>query len=283
MVRVITVKKQNKQYIMVFSCIDVETTGLNKSIDRIVQLAIVNFDEKFKILQEKSWFIKPTGNWKMNPDAEAVHNISEDYIKEHGVSLKSIISEFLEMLGENPILTYNGSSFDISFIQRDFEREGLETGFDKHEFIDAFDIERRVNSNRLGDAYRRYYGEDFEDAHDALADVKATIKVYQAQCKKHKDLVDEETGENLINESKKQITEMMQTSPEGFVYLDKEGVLKFRVGKFKEYPVNQVCNENPSYIKWLFTPNNGDNIITAITKKSIKASYYDQKQNVLVD
>ena len=57
-------------------------------------------------------------------------------------------------------------------------------------------------------------------------------------------------------------------------YTDKDGVLRFRIGKFKEYPVVQVCKENPSYIKWLFTPNNGDNICTNLTKKAIKTAYY---------
>lgn len=181
------------------------------------------------------------------------------------------------MIEGTAILTYNGSTFDISFIQREFEREGLETGFENHEFIDGYDIERRLNSNKLTDAYRRYYGKDFEDAHDAMADVRATIAVFKAQCEKHRTAINEETGKEVITESIEQITEMMQTSPEGFVYLDKEGVLKFRIGKFKEYPVVDVCKQNPSYIKWLFTPNNGDNVCTNLTKKAIKNAYYGQK------
>lgn len=263
---------------MVISCIDTETTGLNKNTDRIIQLAVTNFDENFNILLDKVWYIKPSGTWKINPDAQAVHNISEEYINEHGVPLKSIVPELLEILADNPILTYNGATFDISFVQREFEREGLETGFENHEFIDAFDIERRVNSNKLADAYRRYFGEDFENAHDASSDVHATIKVYQKQCEIHKDAIDPDTGNNLIMESRKEITNMMQTSPEGFVHVDKDGVLKFRIGKFKGYPVVQVCKENPSYIKWLFTPNNGDNVCTNITKKAIKAEYYGARK-----
>lgn len=263
---------------MTYSCIDVETTGLNKNTDRIIQLAVTNFDENFNILLDRSWYIKPSGTWKINPDAEAVHNISEEIINEKGISLKSVAPVFLEIIADNPILTYNGSSFDISFIQREFEREGLETGFENHQYIDAFDIERRINSNRLGEVYKRYYGEDFEDAHDALADVHATIKVYAAQLKNHDKAINTETGERVIDESIKQVTSMMQTSPEGFVYEDKDGVLKFRIGKFKEYPVVDVCKNNPSYIKWLFTPNNGDNVCTNLTKKAIKSEYYGTRK-----
>jgi DNA polymerase-3 subunit epsilon len=260
-----------------FTCIDTETTGLNKNTDRIIQLAVSKFDENFKIIADKVWYIKPSGVWKINPDAEAVHKISEEFINENGVSLKSIVAEFLELIKDTTILTYNGSTFDISFIQREFEREGLDTGFENHEFIDGYDIERRMNSNKLSDVYRRYYGEDFDNAHDALADVHATIKVFEAQCNRHGDAIDAETGKGVILESTEQITKMMQTSPEGFIYYDKDNVLRFRIGKFKEYPVVDVCKNNPSYIKWLFTPNNGDNICTNITKKAIKNAYYEQK------
>lgn len=266
----------------IISCIDIETTGLNKNADRIVQLTVTNFKMlgggKYVILDTLNKYIKPTGYWKMNPDAQEIHNISEEFINENGVSLNSIYDKFMEMIGENPILTYNGSTFDISFIQRDFERENLTTNFDKHEFIDAYDIERKLNSNKLSDVYRRYFGKDFEDAHNSAADVQATIEVFVEQAKRYKEQTDVriENDKNVIDESIEEISKMMQTSPEGFVYVDKNGVLKFRMGKFKEYPVADVCKENPSYIKWLFTPNNGDNVITNITKKTIKENYYKE-------
>lgn len=262
----------NKKF---YSCIDVETTGLNKNTDRIIQLAVAKFDDKFNIIDEVFWYIKPSGIWRINPDAQEIHNISDEFINENGVPLKSIANNFLAMIKDTTILTYNGSTFDISFIQREFEREGLDTGFENHEFIDGYDIERRLNSNKLTDTYRRYYGEEFEGAHDAMSDVRATIAVFKAQCEQHSTAINAETGKEVITESIEQITKMTQTSPEGFVYFDKEGVLKFKIGKYKEWPVKRVCQEIPSYIKWLFTPNNGDNIITNITKKTIKADYYN--------
>lgn len=266
---------------MIISCIDTETTGLNRNTDRIVQLSVGNFDsETGEIVATFDHYIKPSGVWKMTPSAQAVHNISEEMIEEKGVSLKSIAQEFLDMIADNPILSYNGSSFDVSFIQREFEREGLDTGFEKHQFIDSFDIERRVNSNKLGDAYIRYFGHPFEDAHNSMADVKATIEVYMEQKRRYKEVNDIRTDndKNVVDESCEDVTRMMQTSPEGFVYIDAEGVLKFRIGKYKEWPVAKVCKEIPSYIKWLFTPNNGDNIISNITKRTIKADYYGNKE-----
>lgn len=264
---------------MVISCLDVETTGLNRNTDRIVQLSIVNFDmETGQELTVFDQYINPSGTWKMTPSAQEVHNLSEEFIRANGVSLRSVYPQVMQMLGDHAILTYNGSSFDIAFIQKEFEREGLETHFEDHEFIDAFDIERRMNSNKLVDTYTRYFGKPFEDAHNSLVDVRATIEVYREQVRRYKLQSDirTEAGLNVIDESSADITTMMTTSPEGFVYVDKDGSLKFRVGKYKDWPVVQVCKEHPDYIKWLFTPNNGDNIITGITKKSIRKHYYGQ-------
>ena len=163
---------------MIISCIDVETTGLDRNKDRIVQLSVANFDsETGEVLATFDRYILPSGVWHMTPGAEVVHNLSEEFIKEKGVSLRSVYQEFMKMINLNPILTYNGSTFDIAFIQKEFEREDLETGFDPHEYIDSFGIERRVNSNNLGDTYLRYFGKRFDDAHNSMSDVSATVQV----------------------------------------------------------------------------------------------------------
>ena len=148
------------------SCIDIETTGLNRTVDRIIQLSVTNFQLNEQnepvILESKNWYILPSGYWTITPDAYYIHNISEDFIRENGVSIKSIYDDFMKTIQNHPILTYNGATFDISFIQREFEREMLETGFQDHQYIDSYDIEKKLNSNKLTDVYRRYYGEDFE-------------------------------------------------------------------------------------------------------------------------
>jgi DNA polymerase III epsilon subunit-like protein len=263
---------------MIISCIDTETTGLNKNTDRVIQLSVTNFDSETGERTEKfNWYINPSGQWKINPGAEEVHHISEEFIRKNGKSLKEVHPEFMKAIEGHTILTYNGTTFDIVFLQKDFEREGMDGGFENHEYIDAFDIERRLNSNKLSDAYRRYFGKDFEDAHDSSADVEATIDVYMEQMRRFSDLKSKDSDKFVIEESNEEVTKSTVVSPEGFVYVDKDGVLKFRIGKFKEWPVSQVCKENPSYIKWLFTPNNGDNIITNLTKRSIRESYYKNK------
>ena len=256
---------------MNITCLDIETTGLNKSTDRIVQLSLQNFDSNTYELHEfRNWYILPTGVWRMNPDAMKVHGITPEFLSENGKSLKVIYPEWCELTKDHIILSYNGPKFDIPIIQKDFEREGLDTGFEKCKFIDALDIERKLNkldNNKLSEAYERYYGCPFKGAHDASADILATIGVYKKQMESVKN---KPIRSGIIAESIYKSTNDMSTSPDGFVYRDKSGYLKFRWGKHKNMPVIDICKNDPNYIRWLWNKN----IVCDITRNAIENEYH---------
>lgn len=254
-------------------CIDVETTGLNKATDRIIQLAMVKFNpNNGEVLENHNWYIIPSGKYTISEQATSVHGITKEILEEKGVKLSSIIDEFKEILNDSDILTYNGTTFDIAFIEREFEREGVNLDLDNFTFFDALSIERKFNSLCLSDVYKRYYGEGFEDVHDAFADVNATIKVFLAQLNKHgetQELADsiQETTTNTI------------ISPEGFIKMEND-VLVFSVGKYKGFPVSQICQQDPDYIKWLWSGSNGDKVITSPTKKAIVEDWNKFKKSL---
>ena len=260
---------------MNITCLDIETTGLDKATDRIVQLSLQNFDSKtFELGESRNWYILPSRGWCMNPDAMKVHGITPEFLCENGKSLKEIYPEWCELTKDHVILSYNGPKFDIPMIQRDFEREGLDTGFEKCKFIDALDIERKLNkqdNNKLSETYERYFGHQFEGAHDASADILATIEVYKKQMESVKG---KPHRSEIIAESILKATNSLSISPDGFVYIDKSGYLKFRWGKYKNMPVVDVCRDDPSYIRWLWDKD----VISNITKNTIRNDFYKHKK-----
>ena len=260
---------------MNITCLDIETTGLDKSVDRIVQLSLQNFDSKtFELKESRNWYILPSRGWCMNPDAMKVHGITPEFLCENGKSLKEIYPEWCDLTKDHVILSYNGPKFDIPMIQKDFEREGLDTGFEKCKFIDSLDIERKLNkqdNNKLSEAYERYYGHPFEGAHDASADILATIAVYQKQMESVKN---KPNRSKIMAESMLKSTNDMSMSPDGLVYKDDSGYLKFRWGKHKNMPVIEVCRKDPNYIRWLWDKD----IACGITKETIKKEFYKYKK-----
>ena len=249
--------------------IDTETTGLDKFNDRIIQLAMVKYrisTQAILELSSKSWYIKPTGEYEISESSQSVHGITQDVIDAEGVSLESIIPEIEDLLKEADILTYNGVSFDIILLQRELDRIGSKLDlYSGRSFIDAFIIEKTMNSHKLAEVYKRYSGKELSDAHDALIDAKATVDVYVYQVMKY--------GKDAVSGIVQDTTKDVLTSPDDFVRRDDNSNLVFMKGKYRLRKVVDICEQDPSYIKFLFRGKDGKGIITDQTKHTIIEEY----------
>ena len=87
------------------------------------------------------------------------------------------------MIKDADLLTYNGNSFDIKFLNEECKRWGLELPITGKKFYDAFAMECRFNPRDLSSVYKKYTGKDLDGAHDAFNDVKATAVVFLEQMK----------------------------------------------------------------------------------------------------
>lgn len=234
-------------------CLDIETTGLDKANDRIIQLAVAKFDRtNGAILESHSWYIKPSGTYCIQPDAAAVHGITDEILNEQGVSLVEIYPQFKTMTEGCDILTYNGMSFDIPILEADFKRDNLDFNFMCRQYVDSYDIEKRLYSHKLVDAYKRYYGVEYDDSHDALADVNATIGVYMKQ---------RTTPEKeVIMTSIETINQNYQMGIGKYIaYEPTTGSMTFRSGKYINKETDEIYQTDLQYLIWMM----GKNMISA--------------------
>jgi DNA polymerase-3 subunit epsilon len=104
-------------------------------------------------------------------------------------------------------------------------------------FYDGLVVERQLNRNTLSATYKRYTGEELEGAHDALADVKATLVVMQKQVA----LLDSLEDINPYNAVK-----LDSVVGRDFI---------FTIGKYKDKFVWWVQKNDPSYIDWFLRGN----------------------------
>ena len=167
---------------------DLETTGLDKTKDHIIQFAAMKF-EGTKVISELNLQICPEGNFAISPQA---------YIK-HGISAKDLLDkpklrevaqqiiDFFETPETVAVGSYNGTSFDIPFLVNELNSIGIKFSFTKYDCYDVFLEEKRRNGITLEQTYARYKGKTMEEAglqaHDALSDVKATYSIFLAQQK----------------------------------------------------------------------------------------------------
>ena len=220
-------------------CFDTETTGLDVQRDWIIQLSLVKVDARtFEEVGACDWYIKPSGAYTIAPEAQAVHHITREVLEREGVALKDVYPQMMAFLQDCDILSYNGNGFDARILYYNLQREGLTIDYDNYRFYDAYLIEMARTSRRLTDVYRRYYGKEFDDAHNSLADVRATIAVFKAQ---------QETSEDPQEFCRPDFDFI---SVDGFLAI-RDGKKVFAQGKYKGKTIEQVQQAEPGYLDWV--------------------------------
>lgn len=238
---------------------DVETTGLDPKNDYIIQLSAVKLDGDLKLIDKRDYVICPQHKFIIAENATKVHGYTEEFIKKNGVTIKSIAQDFIDFIGESDYVTYNGNTFDIKFIVKDFALAGFEFPIEGKRFYDAFAMECRFNPRNLSAVYERYTGEKLEGAHNSFNDVLATAQVLRKQLETH----------NLTLDDVKDWNENNMLSPDGSIRNaagpGENMKIVFAVGKYKDSEIYKVMKEDPSYCKWW-----AENVASKYTLKVVR-------------
>ena len=159
---------------------DVETTGTDHNKDSIIQLAAVKFDKDFNRLDSYCCYVKPMEDFEISPGALEKHGLTKEFILDNGMPSNGVMEVFNAFCKDCDMLSYNGNNFDIKFIDKEMRAAGIEFSLDRV-FYDSMRLEAMLNPRRLEIIYKNYTGRDLDDAHNALADVNATIEVFKHQ------------------------------------------------------------------------------------------------------
>ena len=220
--------------------IDLETTGINVSTDRIVELAIV------KIMPDASKQIKRK---LVNPEmpipkaATEVHGITDEMVHQ-APTFKQIANEVKQFIEGADLAGYNSNRFDIPMLNEEFLRAGMSVNLENRKLLDVQKVFHMMEQRTLSAAYKFYCNKNLEDAHSAEADASATWEILEAQLEKYPMLgnsvesVVKFTGEDHIIDFARR-----------FIY--QNGVEVFNFGKHKGKPVSQVLKEEPQYYDWM--------------------------------
>jgi DNA polymerase III subunit epsilon len=220
--------------------IDLETTGLNLSTDRIVEIAIVRIQPD-GTRQVKRKLINPE---MPIPEANvAFHGIDNEKVKD-APTFKQVANEIKQFLNHCDLGGYNSNRVDIPLLAEEFLRVGLEFDFSDRRLVDVQKIFHQMEQRTLKAAYKFYCNKDFEKEHDAEYDAMATLDVLEAQVQKYPQLGN--TVESiitcigddcLVDFARRMIME--------------NGVEVFNFGKHKGRSVVDVLKAEPQYYDWM--------------------------------
>lgn len=235
---------------------DLETTGLNVIRDRIVQIALIKLHKNGNPPAEFMTLVNP--GIPISEESMAIHGITPADLR-NKPTFPQIAQKIWDFIGDADLGGYNSNRFDVPMLMEEFARVGMEFNISKRRLIDVQRIFYKMEPRTLKAAYRLYCQKELTDAHDAMADVRATIDVFLGQLKMYdgKDLLDEDG--NLIPAPIKNDMQALHEFTNDLNYLDatqklkvqNDGVVVFNFGKYAGQPVKEVFKKEPNYFHWM--------------------------------
>jgi DNA polymerase-3 subunit epsilon len=225
--------------------LDLETTGINISTDRIVEISVLKISPNGK----EEWM-----NTRVNPEmaippkSTAIHGIKDEDVGK-APTFRKIANNLAAFLEGCDLAGYNAIKFDIPVLAEEFLRVNVDFNFRKRRYVDVQVIFHKKEQRTLAAAYQFYCKKELVGAHGSKADTTATFEVLKSQLDRYKDL--ENDVEKLADYSSyNSIVDFA-----GRIILDENGVEVFNFGKHKGKSVDLVFSEEPSYYSWMM---NGD-------------------------
>lgn len=220
--------------------IDLETTGTNLGVDRIVEIAIV------KILPDGTKSVKRK---LINPEmpiskgSSDIHGITDEMVKD-APTFKQVANELKQVLDGCDIAGYNSNRFDIPLLVEEFLRVQVDFDTKGRKLLDVQKIFHQMEQRTLGAAYKFYCSKTLEGAHSAEVDATATYEVLEAQTERYPVL-----GHTVDSILKAIGEEVIVDFARRFVM--ENGVEVFNFGKFKGRAVADVLKSEPQYYDWM--------------------------------
>ena len=220
---------------------DLETTGLDVSKERIVQLAVVkiNIDGS---KEEKNVIVNPT--IPIPKEASDVHGITDEMVKD-APEFKQVAKSFYEYIEGCDLFGYNITGFDIPLLVEELIRAGIDYNFDNIKIVDVMSIYKKLHPRTLSACYNYYTGNILEGSHDALNDTKATVDCFMEMIEQEAELMDKSIDDlqemsgvdnSRVDFSKKFIR-------------NEAGLICFNFGKSKGLPVSKDLG----FIDWMLS------------------------------
>lgn len=233
---------------------DLETTGVNIALDRIVELSYYKLypngssESKTYRVRPVQMMLGPEVTMPIPAEASAVHGIYDADVADCP-TFRQIAPEVAKVIEDSDLAGYNSNHFDIPLLAEEFLRSDVDIDLKSKKMIDAYTIFQKNEPRNLTAAYKFFCNKDLADAHSADADTMATYEVLMAQLERY----DIPTTVAELSEYSQGATRFADFA--GRIAYDNEGLEIFNFGKYKGMRVKDVFRRDSGYFGWLV---NGD-------------------------
>jgi DNA polymerase III subunit epsilon len=221
---------------------DLETTGPNFRIDKIVEIAAVKVSPGG---QRETWVRRVNPGIAIPPASTAIHGIGDRDVA--GLPrFAEVANELAGFLDGCDLAGYNITGFDLPVLRLEFMRVGVPFELSGRRLLDAQRIFFAREPRHLSAAARFYCQVEHEGAHGALADAEMTLRVLGGQFEKYPDLPRsiEDLHELFCAGLDKDL------DPEGrFRLVNGEPTVNF--GKNRGRTLKEMSRDEPGFLRWI--------------------------------
>ncbi len=258
---------------------DIEATGLNIIRDKILQIALIKYSPKKEEAEELELLINP--GVPISQEAYEVHGIGPDQVR-NKPTFAQVAQQLYDFIGDSDLAGYNSNRFDVPMLMEEFSNAGLEFDISKRRLLDMQRIFYKMEPRTLRAALRFYKGKEIENAHDAMADVRATIDVFNGQLDMYENRawIDHEgfSHPNPVVRNIKALHEFTHdaTAADATRRLkyDKDGNLVFNFGQKAGALVGKTLYHDRNYLNWMLNKDFSSQVKQMIKQEVLK--YQDE-------
>ncbi len=143
---------------------DLETTGLSRTSDRIIEIAVIRVSPQGDVLERVRRF---NPGMPIPPEVTAIHGITdEDVAEEPPFSARA--KSLWELLEPCDLAGFNLRRFDLPLLLAEFTRAGITFDPRSRRLLDMQVIFHREEPRDLSAAAKFYLGREHQEAHTAF-------------------------------------------------------------------------------------------------------------------
>lgn len=220
--------------------VDTETTGLpdfagtpeDEGQPRLVQLGAILMDASYNVRAELNMLVATHAQF-LTPEVEKIHGIDKQTLMKYGFNELDVMVAFNYLCRRAEVIVAHNLRFDAFILGTAFHHAGIAAAPPEKKYCTMVEMAKSMGSSThrisLANAHMHAFKKGFDNAHDAMADVRACARLYR-----------------WLQNPETPGTEPPEVEPSDALEFDHDTPMPF--GKHRGVKLRNV---DPSYLRWL--------------------------------
>lgn len=250
--------------------LDLETTGTNTRVDRIVEIAAVKLHPDGR---RETWTRRLNPQRPIPAEAAAIHGITDADVAT-APTFTEIAFDLQRFLANADFAGFGIMRFDLPLLSEEFRRAGTPISFADAGTVDVQKIYFLREPRTLSAALQFYCGKEHTGAHSAHGDVLATIEVLEGQLSRYDDLPRE--FEDLKRLCLPPAEDMIDTNGR-LRWRGHDVIIAF--GQKSGSTLRDMVAKEPNYLRWMLNKDFPDDV-KDIIRNALEGRYPQRQGSV---